>query len=80
MTETEPVVPVTRPTRIEQSMAGCVVLVTADRRSAELAAALERRGARVRHAPALGIVPLAGDGELLDATRLGRGGRRRGGR
>jgi len=50
-------------------MAGVVVLVTADRRSAELAAALERRGARVRHAPALGIVPLAGDDALLDATR-----------
>lgn len=59
----------TRPAHIEQSMAGCVVLVTADRRSAELAAALERRGARVRHAPAIGIVPLAGDAALLDATR-----------
>src|SRR5690606_22473197 len=54
---------------IEQTMAGCVVLVTADRRSAELAAALERRGARVRHAPALGIVPLAGDEALLEANR-----------
>jgi len=54
---------------IEQTMAGCVVLITADRRSAELGAALERRGARVRHAPALGIVPLAGDEALLDATR-----------
>ncbi|NLF04786.1 MAG: uroporphyrinogen-III synthase, partial [Actinomycetales bacterium] len=50
-------------------MAGVVVLVTADRRSAELAAALERRGARIRHAPALGIVPLAGDDALLAATR-----------
>lgn len=58
-----------RPAHIEQTMAGCVVLVTADRRSAELAAALERRGARVRHSPALGIVPLADDDALLASTR-----------
>jgi uroporphyrinogen-III synthase len=50
-------------------MAGCVVLVTADRRSGELAAALERRGATVRHAPALGMVPHQDDAELLRGTR-----------
>ena len=38
-------------TRLGQVMAGCVVLVTADRRSGELASALIRRGATVRHAP-----------------------------
>ena len=50
------------------SMAGCVVLVTAERRSAELAAALERRGAVVRHAPSLSMVPHTDDAELLRAT------------
>jgi uroporphyrinogen-III synthase len=50
------------------TLAGCVVVVTADRRSAELAAALERRGAVVRHAPAMSIVPHAEDALLLRAT------------
>jgi uroporphyrinogen-III synthase len=50
-------------------MAGCVVLVTADRRSAELASALTRRGAHVRHAPALSIVPHQHDEELLADTK-----------
>ncbi|MVA77245.1 uroporphyrinogen-III synthase [Auraticoccus sp. F435] len=50
-------------------MAGCVVLVTADRRSGELAAALTRRGASVRHAPALSIVPHQEDEQLLADTR-----------
>lgn len=52
-----------------QVMAGCVVLVTADRRSSELGSALTRRGAQVRHAPALSIVPHEHDDELLAATR-----------
>ncbi|WP_404386907.1 uroporphyrinogen-III synthase [Knoellia locipacati] len=50
-------------------MAGCVVLVTADRRSGELASALARRGATVRHAPALTIVPHEHDEELVVATK-----------
>ncbi len=50
-------------------MAGCTVLVTADRRSGDLAVALERRGATVRHAPACSIVPHADDDALLAATR-----------
>ncbi|WP_425953685.1 uroporphyrinogen-III synthase [Xylanimonas sp. McL0601] len=50
-------------------MAGATVLVTADRRSSELAAALERRGAVVRHAPALSIVPHVDDEALVTATR-----------
>ncbi|WP_418278083.1 uroporphyrinogen-III synthase [Isoptericola jiangsuensis] len=49
-------------------MAGCTVLVTADRRSGELAAALERRGATIRHAPALSMVPHVDDDTLVDAT------------
>lgn len=52
-----------------QVMAGCTVLVTADRRKHELASALERRGAQVRHAPALTMVPHADDERLLAATR-----------
>ncbi|MTE19252.1 uroporphyrinogen-III synthase [Streptomyces sp. TRM43335] len=48
---------------------GFTVGVTAARRADELGALLERRGAQVMHAPALRIVPLADDGELLDATR-----------
>jgi uroporphyrinogen-III synthase len=51
-----------------QVMAGCTVLVTADRRSGELAAALERRGARIRHAPALSMVPHVDDDTLVAAT------------
>ena len=50
-------------------LAGYTVAVTADRRRDELAALLERRGARVVLAPALRIVPLADDAELRDATR-----------
>ena len=42
--------------------------VTADRRRDELAALLERRGARVVLAPALRIVPLADDADLRAAT------------
>ncbi|MBX9247068.1 uroporphyrinogen-III synthase, partial [Actinotalea ferrariae] len=50
-------------------MAGCVVLVTADRRSAELGAALARRGASVRHAPAMSMVPHIDDAALAAGTR-----------
>jgi uroporphyrinogen-III synthase len=46
-----------------------VVLVTADRRSAELASALSRRGATVRHAPAMTIVPHQDDEQLLLGTK-----------
>ncbi|HEU4425930.1 MAG TPA: uroporphyrinogen-III synthase [Pilimelia sp.] len=51
------------------SLSGYTVGVTADRRRDELAALLERRGARVVLAPALRIVPLADDTELRAATR-----------
>jgi uroporphyrinogen-III synthase len=50
-------------------LAGCTVAVTAERRREELAALLERRGARVVSAPAIRVVPLADDGELVAATR-----------
>lgn len=50
-------------------LAGYTVGVTAARRAEELTAMLERRGATVVNAPALRIVPLADDTELLAATR-----------
>ncbi|MFF9088093.1 uroporphyrinogen-III synthase [Streptomyces sp. NPDC014991] len=50
-------------------LAGFTVGVTAARRADELGALLRRRGATVVHAPALRIVPLADDGELLAATK-----------
>lgn len=48
---------------------GFTVGVTAARRADELATLLRRRGATVVHAPALRIVPLADDSELLAATK-----------
>jgi uroporphyrinogen-III synthase len=57
------------PTRpLEHALAGCTIVVAADRRSADLASALERRGAAVHRAPALSIVPNADDEELLLRT------------
>ncbi|MGW3317626.1 uroporphyrinogen-III synthase [Streptomyces fungicidicus] len=50
-------------------LAGFTVGVTAARRADELGALLKRRGAVVLHAPALRIVPLADDSELLAATK-----------
>lgn len=54
---------------MRDELAGFTVGVTADRRRDELAALLQRRGARVVFAPALRIVPLADDTELRAATR-----------
>ncbi|MFF0274665.1 MULTISPECIES: uroporphyrinogen-III synthase [unclassified Streptomyces] len=50
-------------------LAGFTVGVTAARRADELIALLRRRGAAVVHGPALRIVPLADDTELLAATK-----------
>ncbi|MFB9908586.1 uroporphyrinogen-III synthase [Allokutzneria oryzae] len=50
-------------------LAGFTIGVTAARRADELIALLERRGAAVVHAPAIRIVPLPDDAELLAATR-----------
>lgn len=58
-----------RPEQAEHGpLAGFTVGVTAARRADELGALLQRRGAVVLHAPALRIVPLADDSELLAAT------------
>lgn len=50
-------------------MAGHTVLITAHRRSGELAEAFARRGATIRHAAAMSIVEHADDAQLLAATR-----------
>lgn len=50
-------------------LAGYTVGVTAARRAEELGVLLQRRGANVLHAPAIRIVPLPDDAELLAATR-----------
>jgi uroporphyrinogen-III synthase len=50
-------------------LAGYTVAVTAARRKDELGALLDRRGARVLYAPAIRIVPLSDDTELVAATR-----------
>ena len=47
---------------------GFRVGVTSDRRSEDLIAALERRGAEVLHAPTLRIVPAQQDHRLIDST------------
>ncbi|MGW5054223.1 uroporphyrinogen-III synthase [Actinokineospora sp. NPDC004072] len=49
-------------------LAGYTVGVTAARRADELGALLARRGAAVVHGPAIRIIPLADDGDLLAAT------------
>ncbi|PPF39672.1 uroporphyrinogen-III synthase [Pseudoclavibacter sp. AY1H1] len=58
----------TRPPQ-EQHLAGVVVVVTSDRRSGELATALERRGAIIRHSPSLTMTAVEDDADLLDATK-----------
>ena len=52
-----------------EPLAGFTVGVTAARRGEELAGLLTRRGARVVSAPAIRLVPLADDSDLLSATR-----------
>ena len=54
---------------MREELAGFTIGITAERRHDELAALLQRRGARVVLAPALRIVPLADDTELREATR-----------
>ncbi|GAA2798500.1 uroporphyrinogen-III synthase [Kitasatospora paracochleata] len=57
------------PTEAAPPLSGWTIGITAARRADELAALLQRRGATVLRAPALRIVPLADDTELLAATR-----------
>lgn len=52
-----------------EPLAGYTIGITAARRREEFGAALERRGARIVYGPAIALVPLADDTELLAATR-----------
>jgi uroporphyrinogen-III synthase len=52
-----------------EPLSGFAIGVTAARRHEELAALLERRGARVVIAPAIRLVPLADDAALLHTTK-----------
>ncbi|MFH8250098.1 uroporphyrinogen-III synthase [Microbacterium sp. B2969] len=54
---------------LSAALDGCTIVIAVDRRSGELAAALERHGATVRRAPALTIVPHIDDEALLARTR-----------
>ncbi|GII66009.1 uroporphyrinogen III methyltransferase [Sphaerisporangium krabiense] len=60
--------PALRPRTAPDALAGFTIGVTADRGGEELAALLERRGARVVRAPAIRLVPLPDDAPLLAAT------------
>lgn len=51
------------------SLAGCTVVITADRRKRELASALERRGATVAHAASLSTIPHLDDAQLVARSR-----------
>lgn len=54
---------------VGEPLAGCVMVITADRRKRELASALERRGADVKFAPALSTVSHLDDAQLITDTR-----------
>jgi uroporphyrinogen-III synthase len=58
------------PETAPDALSGFTIGVTATRRREEFGALLERRGARVVSAPAIRLVPLAEDTDLLAATRL----------
>lgn len=55
--------------RLSAALEGCRIVLTADRRTAEITAAFARHGASVMRAPALTIVPHADDDTLLARTR-----------
>ena len=56
-------------TGLAGQLSGCRVVLTAQRRAAQFAAALERHGAAIVHAPALSVVPHIDDPELVARTR-----------
>ncbi|WP_017974542.1 uroporphyrinogen-III synthase [Actinopolyspora halophila] len=53
----------------QRTLTGFTVGATATRRVEELATMLRRRGAEVRHGPAVRILPLADDGELFEMSK-----------
>ncbi|MGW8483781.1 uroporphyrinogen-III synthase [Microbacterium sp. NPDC055903] len=58
----------TAPRQLDAALIGCTIVIAADRRAADLASALERRGGAAYRAPALSIVPNADDAQLLART------------
>ncbi len=58
-----------------EQLLGFRIGVTADRRSGDLIAALERRGAEVLHAPTLRILPALQDARVVEDTRAVIAGR-----
>ncbi|MDP9844519.1 uroporphyrinogen-III synthase [Streptosporangium lutulentum] len=69
-----PDIPAGSPETAPDALAGFTIGVTATRRREEFCALLERRGARVVRAPAIRLVPLAADADLLAATRASLSG------
>lgn len=57
------------PPPLSMALEGCRIVLTADRRTAEITAAFERHGAVVLRAPSLTIVPHADDEALIARTR-----------
>ncbi|WP_030452349.1 uroporphyrinogen-III synthase [Herbidospora cretacea] len=57
------------PETAPNALSGFTIGVTATRRREEFSALLERRGARVVRAPAIRLVPLSEDADLMAATR-----------
>lgn len=55
--------------QISEALAGCEILLPVDRRSCELAGALQRHGALTTVVPSLTIIPHYDNGELLEDTR-----------
>lgn len=53
----------------ERVLAGCTMVIAAERRASDLALALERRGAAVYAAPPMRIVPNTEDAQLVERTR-----------
>ncbi|MEU4015753.1 uroporphyrinogen-III synthase [Microbacterium sp. NPDC028030] len=58
----------TSPARLTPVLAGCTIVVAADRRAGDLVSALERRGGQAYRAPALSIVPNEDDDVLISRT------------
>ncbi|MGY5764737.1 uroporphyrinogen-III synthase [Brachybacterium sp. DNPG3] len=58
-----------RPEQLSAVLEGRTIVIAVDRRADELAAALERHGARVLRAPALSTIPHIDDAALLERTR-----------
>jgi len=59
---------VSAPARLSSALAGRSLVLALDRRAGELAAALTRHGAEIRHAPAMSMIPHVDDPLLLART------------